>query len=356
MKGNLKTIDILRGFAASMVFFYHYGLTRTINKIIHSNIPDIIEIIGSTYAVPLFFLISGFCIHLSQLKLNEKTKTDKLDLANYFNRRFWRIYPCYLIILLMACSFHSISGEKVDVLDFIFHVFILQGLTVKYFNSINLVLWTITTEILFYCLYPIWYSIRNKIGIHWALVISLLVSIFSWTVVGLEFNCELKPVRLFILNIWVGWCFGAWLCEEVVLNKKRLDKNIYWWVAGGILFVLNYLIGSVSRFQFATANISIVLWAWVIVPFLRLETTIDKFKENGLAYFVIKILISIGLSSFSLYLIHEPLMNFRNAILANINSEKLRLLLGAGWLIFTFIVAWFSYELFEKPFLKYRKV
>ena len=55
MKGNLKTIDILRGFAASMVFFYHYGLTRTINKIIHANIPDITGIVGSTYAVPLFF-------------------------------------------------------------------------------------------------------------------------------------------------------------------------------------------------------------------------------------------------------------------------------------------------------------
>ncbi len=46
--------------------------------------------------VPLFFVISGFCIHASALKNNE------LRVGRFFWRRFWRIYPPYLAALIFA--------------------------------------------------------------------------------------------------------------------------------------------------------------------------------------------------------------------------------------------------------------
>ena len=322
----------------------------------HVNIPDIIGLIGSTYAVPLFFLISGFCIHLSQLKQIDKSNSNKLHLLQYFTRRFWRIYPSYLIIFLFACSVHAINGERVGVKDFFVHLFVLQGLTVKYFNSINLVLWTITIEILFYLIYPLWYNLRNRLNHHWALLISLLVSIISWAIILLKFNADILPLRFLILNIWVGWCFGAWLCEELVFNKRILHKNLYWWMGGATLFLLNYFLGNVGWFRFASYNISIVLWGWLIVPLFLLEPVIEVLQSKWLSRIFIGLLISIGASSYSLYMLHEPLMFLRNAILANITSPNVRALLGVVWLMVTFIIAFFSYQLFEQPFLKYRKV
>ena len=160
-KFNFITIDILRGFAASMVFFYHYGVSFMLNKLFKFDLTEIFSMIGALYAVPLFFLISGFCIHLSQLKQNSISGTQKLALVPYLKRRFWRIYPTYLIILLFACAVSAIGGEKVSVTDFLVHVILFQGFSIKYFNSINLVLWTISVEILFYLLYPIWYFFRT---------------------------------------------------------------------------------------------------------------------------------------------------------------------------------------------------
>jgi peptidoglycan/LPS O-acetylase OafA/YrhL len=161
---NFISIDILRGFAASMVFFYHYGLGKVLAEKTDINLFKVIDLIGSTYAVPLFFLISGFCIHLSQLKQNHYKNSEQLNSLTYFKRRFWRIYPIYFIVLLFSCTVMAMQGDKIKTEDFFVHLFVLQGFSVTYFNSINLVLWTITIEICFYILYPLWYYIRTKGG------------------------------------------------------------------------------------------------------------------------------------------------------------------------------------------------
>ena len=322
-------------------------------KLFKINFIEIIGQIGAWYAVPLFFLISGFCIHLSQLKQNAYSGGTKLKLLPYLKRRFWRIYPAYLIILLFACTVSAINGEKISVVDFLIHVFVCQGFSVKYFNSINLVLWTISVEILFYLLYPIWYYFRRKFGLNQALIISLLVSLTSWVIIILRFDFTILPVRYFILNIWGAWCFGAWLCEQIVVNKINFSKNKIWWVVGVVLFALFKIISPFPWAGLITYNISIALWAWILVPFIRLEGTLTNINNRFFAG-VIKILVVVGISSYSLYMIHEPFMGLRNALLQAITSAKIKLLLGAIWLIATFVAAWVSYQLFEKPFLSYR--
>ena len=315
--------------------------------------PDFVGLIGSTYSVPLFFLISGFCIHLSQLKQNEKRNSIKLNLLDYFSRRFWRIYPAYLIILLFACTIKAINGEKVGLTDFLIHLFVFQGFSIHYFNSINLVLWTITVEIAFYLLYPLWYFFRNKFGHHIALLISFIITLISWLFIMKSFNSSIAPTRFFILNIWVSWCFGAWLCEELILNSRKLDSNVYWWVIGAFLLLLNYVLGSYWWFQFAYYNIIIALWAWIIVPLFRVEGIIER-KQNFLLRLIVTILVLIGVSSYSLYMLHEPLMVLRNVLLLKIVSPKCRIIVGGLWIIVTFIISWISFQLFEKPFLSYR--
>jgi len=266
-KFNYSTIDILRGFAATTVFLNHYGVSSILKKLFKINSADIIASIGASYAVPLFFLISGFCIHLSQLKQNAFLGDTKFKLESYLKRRFWRIYPTYLIVLLFACTVGAINGQKISVTDFFVHVFVCQGFSVKYFNSINLVLWTITVEMLFYFLYPLWYIIRRKLGLHQALIISLLVSITSCAVIILHYDYTILPIRYFILNIWGAWCFGAWLCEEIVVNEKKFLKDKFWWSIGFGLFIGYWFLSKYTWAGLITYNISIALWAWVVVPF-----------------------------------------------------------------------------------------
>jgi peptidoglycan/LPS O-acetylase OafA/YrhL len=53
--------------------------------------------------VPIFFTVSGFCIHLSYQRSREN------GFKRFFTRRFFRIYPPYLLAVLF---FGLIFGER----------------------------------------------------------------------------------------------------------------------------------------------------------------------------------------------------------------------------------------------------
>ena len=63
---GLISINVARGVAAFSVFVYHYGLGKILAK--YTQIPEFnyLSIPGAEYGVPLFFAISGFCIHRSE--------------------------------------------------------------------------------------------------------------------------------------------------------------------------------------------------------------------------------------------------------------------------------------------------
>ena len=322
-------------------------------KVFGTHITDFIAIIGARYGVPLFFLISGFCIHLSQLKQNQYSDSDKFDFGKYFIRRFWRIYPAYVIILFFSCSVSAISGEKIELADFLAHLFLLQGFISPYFNSINLVLWTISIEAALYFLYPVWYLLRKKFGANNAFMISVFVSATSCLLL-MNISSNNLAAEYFVLNIWAGWCFGAWLCEKIMIEETDFVKGKLLWMSGICLTIIFYFLNSRGMAPLVSYDISIVLWAWIIVPILSL-TIFFKAVKNNLFNGFVKLLSIVGISSYSLYMIHEPMFYLRNEIMNSLRLVgTMRLFFGAFWLLFTFFVAFLSYKLFEKPFIKFR--
>jgi peptidoglycan/LPS O-acetylase OafA/YrhL len=113
VNSNLISIDIARGFAALSVFIYHYGLGSVLEKATGSPVFNAVSIPGAVYAVPLFFLVSGFCIHQSQLRQEQK-QGNTLNYKKYIVRRFWRIYPTYLVALLFSCAVRSMENQRVE--------------------------------------------------------------------------------------------------------------------------------------------------------------------------------------------------------------------------------------------------
>ena len=107
-------LDALRGFAALWVFLYH------IWNIIYpyqSTQMEIAQLTGQEswnfyltfflvqygyLGVTIFFVISGFCIHLPQARRFAQTGADELRLGYFFRRRFWRLYPAYFAALWVA--------------------------------------------------------------------------------------------------------------------------------------------------------------------------------------------------------------------------------------------------------------
>lgn len=95
---KIIAIDILRCVAAISVFWYHNQLGGVLAKYTGLSLFKLTYALGAIYAVPLFFLISGYCIHASNIKYIKANRS--LPLIEYYKRRFLRIYPPYFVALL----------------------------------------------------------------------------------------------------------------------------------------------------------------------------------------------------------------------------------------------------------------
>src|SRR5260370_3541487 len=106
-RGNshIEVFDVLRGIAILAVFSYHalgtsFGFDHLTWVGLWRNFqvsPSFLIFLPFTYGwagVAVFFAVSGFCIHLSHVRSGEN------GYLRFFVRRFFRIYPPYLLCLL----------------------------------------------------------------------------------------------------------------------------------------------------------------------------------------------------------------------------------------------------------------
>lgn len=360
MPQKLITIDIARGLAALFVFAYHYGVSPVLRQAINYPGFDAISIIGSTYAVPLFFAISGFCIHLSSMK-NEETKDriqrhQKFNYREYISRRFWRIYPTYFIALLFSCALQAMEGNTVELYDFLIHLTLLQSFSVESFNSLNLVLWTISVEFLFYLLYPFWLYIRDLIGLDLSVALGISISVVSWAVCAIWLYPYSLPEKWFVLNVWGAWLTGAWLAEKSTKNSDIFRRPIWWITCISVVSIVVFLkeLGFfANRGEIAWASIVTMLWIYPLSASILVDRKLHYFLLHNCKP-SIELFKQCGQISYSLYLLHMPLMYVRNLTWINIHSGTTRALI---WLLGFFAIlgiSWISYQVFELPYIKYR--
>src|SRR6185436_3528207 len=102
---RLRGIDALRGAAALGVVFYH--AVEQGDKVLPNNLfqyPIRLVQFGSSFGyigVFLFFVISGFCIHLQWARTKAAGIEPEIRFGPFWKRRIRRLYPPYLITLLL---------------------------------------------------------------------------------------------------------------------------------------------------------------------------------------------------------------------------------------------------------------
>jgi exopolysaccharide production protein ExoZ len=144
-------IELSRGLAALMVMLTHYA----------AFIPGAPAGMGFLWTgVDLFFVISGFVFAPMLLPMQAEATTAELRLHQnssipaYFLRRFFRIYPLYLLALLAYFAVLPDAPEKLSY--FIRHLFFLH--TTRSFEEayyFNPAFWSLPVEIEFYLLLPL---------------------------------------------------------------------------------------------------------------------------------------------------------------------------------------------------------
>ena len=348
--GALISIDLARAFAALSVFVYHYGIGAVVARATGWMGAALLAWPGANLAVPLFFVLSGYCIHQSERR--RMAARGAFQEAAYARRRFWRIYPVYAAALLLSVAVNLVQGDQDPVWDIVVHALMLQAFNAYSFNSINLVLWTIAVECCLYTIYPFWLKLRIARGLGAATAVAGGVTVLSWLATVLFFSPYGDTARLFFTNVWCGWIAGAVLCE-LMESRPRWFRSAGWWIAGAALWGAAIAwrpeAAAWGRLQVLDAPLLMLLSVWLLCGFVLAE---DLFRPAaGLARWAVSGLALVGAASYSLYLLHVPLVEIRNLAQDAVPAGLWRQGFQVLWFFAVLWLCWLSYRLIERPFM-----
>jgi len=355
--GKEHVIDAMRGFAALLVAYFHcrqvawVGMESFHHTVGHAlSFSSIVAYLTMPIAwgsagVPIFFVISGYCIHRGGALRLAQNPNYTLDTVNFWARRFARIYPVLLAALLLTFALDWVSFQlppvnhklrEIGLHAFLVNLFSLQGVAGKTYGS-NGALWTLSLEVQFYAIYPLLFALRRRLGMTPLLALVALVNIVS------AYVLERHDLQFFT-SYWFAWTLGAWIAD--VRARKAADKNARR-ASNGLYAVAAVLValGCVA-FRFGQYG-AFQLWALGFAFYLY--RALDRRSvETPLA----RVLSRFGDFSFSLYLIHLPIFVLLSSLLYR-SALQLSIWPSFGFMLVAVPVAYVFYRLVELPAMKW---
>ncbi|GAB3804276.1 acyltransferase [Spirosoma humi] len=145
----------LRALAAYLVFLHHYNpapVGTFANRLFQQGY------IG----VSVFFILSGFLIH-------HRYADHYLDRVNwswrrYLQNRFARIFPLYVLLLLITVCVNELMGHPMRLFEFALNLTLLKGFSETYLFSGIAQSWSLTVELCFYLAAPFLFMGLNRWG------------------------------------------------------------------------------------------------------------------------------------------------------------------------------------------------
>jgi len=321
-KKHSHRIDAVRGLAILLVLSFHtlsciypgyQAQTYSANGVlIIANLKSLLlnfNPVGQGWiGVELFLVISGFLIHFIYLQNQSGFKW-----RPFFSKRFWRIYPPYVLVLLFF-FFSRPDINPTGLVDFFSHFFLIHNLSDKTFFTINPSFWSIALEVQLYLLYPI-YLILTKYFTAPKTILLLLLTLIVLRLFAYFYDIEYLSFNASVFNFWFTWAMGAFLAERYYLNNKLFKKPYIWFIFFYTSFFVFKLFDFTNHFILIPASLCCVSFVEAILY----SNLIGKYLVNR---GIVKYLSYVGLISYSLYLIHQPylndLLNFYNPKTNNI--------------------------------------
>jgi peptidoglycan/LPS O-acetylase OafA/YrhL len=348
---HFRKIDFVRGIAILAIFQAHFiwyyfpgyagianpGDVHAAKRMLLLNIlPRTIGWAGVT----LFILVSGFLLHLGYLKTGSK-----FSLRVFYTRRFWRVYPPYLLALLAFSLFleKDIFTTRVGWLSFLLHVFSMQNLSNRYYFSVNPTFWCLALEVQLYIFYAVFLYGRKRWGIKKMVGLCFLVSLVWQTFVGhVDSLANSLPWTNSVLALWVIWTAGAFLGEAWQDGRSligALNRRDFAFILGGLTLAI-LLAPLNALLQYAAGIIGVLLMDLFL-----------QARQYRLQNKPARLLVTIGLCSYSIFLIHQPLIRVFVDFL-DLHSPRypgFRVVDGGIAALFIFGLSWGMYRLVELP-------
>jgi peptidoglycan/LPS O-acetylase OafA/YrhL len=157
---RLGVLDGLRGLAVLLVLWYHVWEISWLSP------PSWLAFLPATgfAGVTLFFFLSGFVISYPFFRADDLGRPPP-SWGHFAWRRFIKIVPSYVLSIAVAYALGYAQRQPSAALfpDLTTHLLFIHTWFPDRFGSINGVLWTLSIEVEFYCVFPlIWWAFARR--------------------------------------------------------------------------------------------------------------------------------------------------------------------------------------------------
>lgn len=333
-------IDGLRALSVLAVIFFHLH---------ESYLP------GGYAGVDVFFVISGYLI---SVHLFEQIQNQTFSIKDFYQRRIKRILPAFYflivfttiaaVLFLLPDDLKRMAKSINEAIFYRANFYFAKDY--DYFAPSTaevplLHLWSLAVEEQFYFVFPLLLLALSKFLSRAKVLISLVVLFIGSLVLAEAQLASTTTAKMAFFSPFVRSCellVGALIAG---LNYKLPNK--LWREICGVLGIIGlvvsfWFLSKLTKFPGLYSMIPCLSAAAIIISGKNNDTWVAKFLS-------LRVLTGIGLISYSLYLIHYPLM----AITRYATSKEYFSFLSAlAILIFSFLLAYLSYKFVEKPFRK----
>lgn len=308
--GRFARVDQVRGFAALIVVICHMSVSAYVGAPNQGEqaLPWLGLLLGFGYlGVPLFFVVSGFCIHWPQARAQHDGRADAPAWRAFFQRRFWRLYPPYILCLAAAIVLLLVTTGvwPVGFYSLLAQIGLVHTLDPRTFLGLNPPSWTLAVEAQLYLAYPIVFLLTRRLGPWWAIATILLLTMVyrvGLTVVPLPESFKEIGWEVFLAR-WFEWTAGALIAEWAAGNVRLPERIATWWIVLPLLLLTIY-VGEYHFWHFGIYLLREPLYgaafALLLMTALRQRRALEP---SRLAVW----LGGVGVWSYSLYLVHRPI-------------------------------------------------
>ncbi len=333
-------IDGLRAIAVLAVILYHAQITVLGHQPFQ----------GGFIGVDIFFVISGYLI--TSIIYKELIASSSFSFKYFYERRIRRILPIYLFIgfvTILLCylilphklfnfNFSSFVSSLFFVSNYFFYNEALQYSALGNTDIFLLHTWSLSVEEQFYLIFPILFLfIFKKFNYKYffisLFIFGLIVSIY-FSLTKPNFSFYSLPTRFFELLLGSLVCFY----EKDIKERFNQYSKLFCFV-GFFLIIFSILLFSHETLHPSHLTLIPLFGTILIIIFSNNNDYLIKIISS-------KVIVFIGLISYSLYLWHYPIfltVKYFNLV-EGLLYKKLLLM------VFIFVISYLSYRFIEKPF------
>jgi peptidoglycan/LPS O-acetylase OafA/YrhL len=346
-EGRIRYIDGCRALAVLGVVFFHalFHAPWAQSAVAQGGPIGLIVTILSQGAqgVDLFFVISGFCLSYPTLTTYRKNSDVRFQLDRFFAKRFVRIVPPYYAALLSCIiAVWVCKGLRLHIplaldpnqrwMDFLFQALFWD-------HGANLAtpsFWTLFIEFRWYVLFPLLLTLWVRAPRAFVLLLLALVVVYNWTRAR---SIDLGVLPAFMLGIVAA----DW---HILEHPVRKYAPILTAVAFDIALLLEPFSstplpdGSEKHGFFTPANIG---WHFACFFFMLSAGAWAPLR----AVLAWRPLTFIGVASYSIYLVQQPIVSFFDENLVGALGPLQASALGCATSVLAGILFWF---VIERPF------